>query len=60
MAAAWPHCDAVVSAHTVQALDQLTAALADPLRRRAAVRLGPALSRPAPASVSSRPASVSS
>jgi uncharacterized protein with von Willebrand factor type A (vWA) domain len=34
MAAAWPHCDAVVSAHTVAALDQLTAALADPVRRR--------------------------
>ncbi|HEX2320621.1 MAG TPA: VWA domain-containing protein [Streptosporangiaceae bacterium] len=40
MAAAWPHCDAVVSAHTVQALDELTAALADPVRRRAEVRLG--------------------
>jgi uncharacterized protein len=38
MAAAWPHCDAVVSAHTVAALDQLTAALADPVRRRAEVR----------------------
>jgi uncharacterized protein with von Willebrand factor type A (vWA) domain len=38
MAAAWPHCDAVVSAHTVQALDELTAALADPVRRRAAAR----------------------
>lgn len=37
MAAAWPHCDAVVSAHTVQALDALTAALADPVRRRAPV-----------------------
>ena len=37
MAAAWPHCDAVVSAHTVAALDQLTAALADPARRRAPV-----------------------
>jgi uncharacterized protein with von Willebrand factor type A (vWA) domain len=37
MAAAWPHCDAVVSAHTVSALDQLTEALADPVRRRAAV-----------------------
>ncbi len=37
MAAAWPHCDAVVSAHTVQALGQLTAALADPARRRARV-----------------------
>lgn len=38
MAAAWPHCDAVVSAHTVRALDQLAAAVADPVRRRAAVR----------------------
>ncbi len=38
MAAAWPHCDAVVSAHTVRALDQLTAALADPSRRRVPVR----------------------
>jgi uncharacterized protein with von Willebrand factor type A (vWA) domain len=38
MAAAWPHCDAVVSAHTVSALDQLTEALADPVRRRTAVR----------------------
>lgn len=38
MAVAWPHCDAVVSAHTVHALDQLAAALADPVRRRAAVR----------------------
>src|SRR5215469_9364428 len=42
MAAAWPHCDAVVSAHTVQALDQLTDALADPVRRRAEVRVRPA------------------
>jgi uncharacterized protein with von Willebrand factor type A (vWA) domain len=41
MAAAWPHCDAVVSAHTVQALDELTAALADPVRRRTEVRAGP-------------------
>ncbi|MGN6792966.1 MAG: vWA domain-containing protein [Streptosporangiaceae bacterium] len=40
MAAAWRHCDAVVSAHTVEALDDLTAALADPVRRRAEVRLG--------------------
>ncbi len=38
MAAAWPHCDAVVSAHTVHALDQLAAALADPARSRSAVR----------------------
>jgi hypothetical protein len=40
MAAAWPHCDAVVSAHTLAALDQLAAALADPVRRRAPVRPG--------------------
>jgi uncharacterized protein len=36
MAAAWPYCDAVVSAHTLHALDDLTAALAHPVRRRAA------------------------
>ena len=35
MAAAWPYCDAVVSAHTLHALDDLTAALAHPARRRA-------------------------
>jgi uncharacterized protein with von Willebrand factor type A (vWA) domain len=35
MAAAWPYCDAVVSAHTMRALADLTAALADPVRRRA-------------------------
>ncbi|HXV93370.1 MAG TPA: VWA domain-containing protein [Pseudonocardia sp.] len=29
MAAAWPYCDAVVSAHSLAALDQLLAALAD-------------------------------
>jgi len=40
MAAAWPHCDAVVSGHSVHALDQLAAALADPVRRRAEVRPG--------------------
>jgi uncharacterized protein with von Willebrand factor type A (vWA) domain len=34
MAAAWPYCDAVVSAHTVHALDELTAALAHPAQRR--------------------------
>jgi uncharacterized protein len=38
MAAAWPHCDAVVSAHTLAALDQLAEALADPVRRRVPVR----------------------
>jgi uncharacterized protein with von Willebrand factor type A (vWA) domain len=30
MAAAWPYCDAVVSAHSLHALDELTAALAHP------------------------------
>jgi uncharacterized protein len=34
MAAAWPHCDAVVSAHSLAALPDLVAALADPVRRR--------------------------
>ena len=43
MAAAWPHCDAVVSAHTLAALDQLSDALADPVRRRAPVRAVSAL-----------------
>ncbi len=38
MAAAWPYCDAVVSAHTVHALDELTAALAHPARHRPASR----------------------
>ena len=40
MAAAWPHCDAVISAHTVTALEQLTGALSDPVRRRSAIRAG--------------------
>jgi uncharacterized protein with von Willebrand factor type A (vWA) domain len=34
MAAAWPHCDAVVSAHRLSAMSELTGALADPVRRR--------------------------
>jgi len=38
MAAAWPYCDAVVSAHTVHALDELTAALAHPARHRPSSR----------------------
>jgi uncharacterized protein with von Willebrand factor type A (vWA) domain len=32
MAAAWPYCDVVVSAHRLDALDELLAALADPVR----------------------------
>ena len=38
MAAAWPYCDAVVSGHSLQAIDRLAAAIADPVRRRAEVR----------------------
>jgi uncharacterized protein with von Willebrand factor type A (vWA) domain len=34
MAAAWPYCDAVVSAHRLDALDELTAAIADAQRNR--------------------------
>jgi uncharacterized protein with von Willebrand factor type A (vWA) domain len=34
MAVAWPHCDAVVSAHRLTALADLVTALADPVRRR--------------------------
>jgi uncharacterized protein len=34
MAAAWPHCDAVVSAHRLSALDEFAGALSDPVRRR--------------------------
>jgi uncharacterized protein with von Willebrand factor type A (vWA) domain len=42
MAAAWPYCDAVVSGHTVNALADLTAALADPARRRTGIHsVGP-------------------
>jgi uncharacterized protein len=36
MAAAWPYCDAVVSAHSLNALDDLTAALAHPAPRHRA------------------------
>ncbi|HEY6275043.1 MAG TPA: VWA domain-containing protein [Streptosporangiaceae bacterium] len=42
MAAAWPYCDAIVSAHTLHALDDLTAALARPASRRTAPRPFPA------------------
>jgi len=36
MAAAWPYCDAVVSAHNFEALDELLAALRAPVVRRPA------------------------
>lgn len=38
MAAAWPHCDAVVSAHRLAAVPELVAALADPVRTRGRTR----------------------
>ncbi len=38
MAAAWPYCDSVVSGHSLQAMGQLTAALADQVRRRPEIR----------------------
>ena len=34
MAAAWPYCDTVLSAHSLAAVSELVAALADPVRRR--------------------------
>jgi uncharacterized protein with von Willebrand factor type A (vWA) domain len=40
MAAAWPYCDAVVSAHSLNALGELTAALAHPGHRRGSSRGG--------------------
>jgi VWA domain containing CoxE-like protein len=42
MAAAWPYCDAVVSAHRLTALAELMAALADPGRPR---RIAPSSGR---------------
>ena len=50
MAAAWPYCDAVLSAHSVHALHELTVVLARPGRRRPwsrdGIRTGPEVSRP--------------
>jgi uncharacterized protein with von Willebrand factor type A (vWA) domain len=50
MAAAWPHCDAVVSGHSLAAVPDLVAALADPVRtRRAREGVGGARLRHSPA-----------
>ena len=50
MAAAWPYCDAVVSAHNFEALDDLLAALSAPRLRRPPTVPSPASSGdPAPA-----------
>ena len=50
MAAAWPYCDAVLSAHSVNALHELTVALARPGRHRPwsrdGSRSGPEVNRP--------------
>ncbi len=50
MAAAWPYCDAVLSAHSVNALRELAVVLARPGRRRPwsrdGTRTGPEVSRP--------------
>ena len=50
MAAAWPYCDAVLSAHSVNALHELTVALARPGGHRPwsrdGTRIGPELNRP--------------
>jgi uncharacterized protein len=50
MAAAWPYCDAVLSAHSVNALHELTVALARPGRHRPwsrdGTRSGPEVHRP--------------
>ena len=50
MAAAWPYCDAVLSAHSVHALHELTVVLARPGRRRPwsrdGTRSGPEVGRP--------------
>jgi hypothetical protein len=51
MAAALPYCDAVVSAHRLDALDDLTAALADPVRRRHPAPAAAPAGAPAPAPV---------
>jgi len=61
MAAAWPYCDAVVSAHTLHALDDLAAALAHPGRREPlpADRLRSSPAKPLPANSRSSPAEPS-
>ncbi len=48
MAAAWPYCDAVVSAHNFEALDDLLAALRSPTVSRPPI-VPPAAAQPPPA-----------
>jgi uncharacterized protein len=61
MAAAWPYCDAVVSAHNFEALDELLVALRSPgVRRPAAVPVltQPATGEPAAPSIQQPPTSL--
>ena len=56
MAAAWPYCDAVVSAHNFEALDELLAALRSPaVRQQAVVPAASAEFSAAPESVAAGP-----
>jgi hypothetical protein len=48
MAAAWPYCDAVVSAHNFEALDDLLTALRSPAARRPPVAPLSSVSSPSP------------
>ncbi|MFY9668874.1 MAG: VWA domain-containing protein, partial [Trebonia sp.] len=60
MAAAWPYCDAVVSAHNFEALDDLLAALRAPaVRRPPIVPAKPAPAAVAPAAPASGPPPMS-
>src|SRR5271165_809366 len=64
MAAAWPYCDAVVSAHNFEALDELLAALRSPAVRRpaavpAASAASSAVSEPVEGGPETQPAAFS-
>jgi uncharacterized protein len=58
MAAAWPYCDAVVSAHNFEALDDLLTALRSPATRRPPVAPLPSVSSPASEAASSEAAAA--
>jgi uncharacterized protein len=56
MAAAWPYCDAVVSAHNFEALDDLLMALRSPAARRPSAAVSSPASGVAPPGVAAAPA----
>jgi len=58
MAAAWPYCDAVVSAHNFEALDELLAALRSPAVRRPPVIPAAAAGASAASAASAAPAAA--